>query len=173
MKPDHVRLLKTECFQQMVPAELAMAIVIKESTVNGVPYERAERFEKEFYEERLLTRGKLTMSGYVPKKDPPSFETERAARARSYGYFQLLGETARVIGFKEDWLTELFVPEKNIYWGVKFLKRCIDKSPPITADKASLKPICDRWNGGGDPTYHPELVSILRSAEPSRLLQLA
>ena len=51
-----------------------------------------------------------------------AFEYERHLQKFSYGLGQIMGATARDIGYNIDFKF-LFEPEVNIYWTVKFLKR--------------------------------------------------
>lgn len=86
---------------------------------------------------------------WVPQsvKDP----TERVARACSYGLMQVMGQTARELGFAGDYLTELCDPLVGIEYGCKKLSRCMAKCPGNVREAL----LC--YNGGGNPNY-PDLV---------------
>jgi hypothetical protein len=55
--------------------------------------------------------------------------TEKRLRATSFGYMQILGETARsILKFRGDSLLELIQPELNLELGCELLKRNYDKA---------------------------------------------
>jgi len=55
-----------------------------------------------------------------------SEKTELEHQKTSWGLLQIMGGTARDIGYKGA-LVGLTVPEVGLYWGAKFLKRLVDK----------------------------------------------
>jgi len=78
-------------------------------------------------------------------------DTEKRARAFSYGLTQIMGQTARELGFAGDYLAELCDPTTNLEFGCRKLARCMDR---VNNDKrAALL----AYNGGANPTY-PDLV---------------
>ena len=80
-------------------------------------------------------------------------DTERHARAFSWGVFQVMGQVARERGYTGDFLSSLCQPENGIAIGVKFLKHLLDISEG-DEEKALL-----RWNGGGRPEYATEVLA--------------
>lgn len=76
--------------------------------------------------------------------------TEHYGRAFSYGLMQIMGETARELGFAGKYLTELCDPETGVEFGCRKLAKCVASCGDVEA--ALL-----RYNGGGDPNY-PEMV---------------
>lgn len=81
-----------------------------------------------------------------------NFDTELRERAFSKGLGQLMGQTARELGYIGP-LSRLYEPHINITWCCKLLKRNLDK---CTGDmtKALLK-----YNGGADPTYAERVLA--------------
>jgi soluble lytic murein transglycosylase-like protein len=64
---------------------------------------------------------------------------------------QIMGETARELGFKGTYLTELCDPIVGLEYGCRKLGACIEKHPGDT--RAALL----AYNGGSNPAY-PDLV---------------
>jgi len=100
-----------------LPVVIVRAMVAHESA-GGIPY--AARFEPDFYERYL--------KGETPDFRPEfcSLETERIGRATSWGLMQIMGETARCIGFR-GWFGELCTPAVGLEWGCRYLRRLADK----------------------------------------------
>lgn len=78
-------------------------------------------------------------------------QTEKTARAFSYGLMQVMGQVARELGFGGKYLTELCDPLNNLNVGCKKLKRCLDAADGNVTE-ALLK-----YNGGANLAY-PGLV---------------
>jgi len=53
-------------------------------------------------------------------------ETELVLQKTSWGLCQIMGATARALGFRR-WLTELLDPDTNLLWGLKYLYRLGEK----------------------------------------------
>lgn len=51
---------------------------------------------------------------------------EKTYKTHSAGLFQVMLPTARYLGFKGSF-KQLMVPKTNIYYGLKYLKKCINK----------------------------------------------
>ncbi len=95
--------------QYALPENLILAMVQVES--RGNPW--AMRYEPAF-----LVRYVHPM----PQRfGPISVETERSARATSWGLLQIMGETARSLGYKETYLSALCDPQTGLEWGCKYL----------------------------------------------------
>jgi len=73
-------------------------------------------------------------------------QTEATARATSWGLGQIMGQVARELGFKGEFLSELLDPEIGCEFACKKLKLCIVKT--TTVESALL-----RYNGGANPAY--------------------
>lgn len=99
---------------------LVAAIVWKESRGNRF----ARRYEPAFFDRyiRNQTRGRL--GGYWPREY--SEDTERHERAVSWGLMQVLGQTARELGFRGDF-AELLEIEKGIEFGCLKLRDCFER----------------------------------------------
>lgn len=95
---------------------------------------------------RILNRMTITMGKHVPKSLPTKI-TERVSRSCSFGYMQILGDTARDFGYKADYLTSLFEPSLNIKLGCKIFRTYLDSRGGD--ERLGLL----RYNGGGDPKY--------------------
>lgn len=54
-------------------------------------------------------------------------DTEEVCRAMSWGLMQIMGETARGMGYQGKWLTGLLDPEINLDYCCRYLKGRLDK----------------------------------------------
>jgi soluble lytic murein transglycosylase-like protein len=86
--------------------------------------------------------------------DPVKNPTEHFARAFSWGLMQLMGETARELGFAGKYLDELSDPLVGIEFGCRKLAKCM-AAHPGDARAALLA-----YNGGANAQY-PDLVLVL------------
>lgn len=78
--------------------------------------------------------------------------TEGRGRAFSYGLCQIMGQTARELGFAGDYLTQLIDPATNLEFGARKLKRCLDRA------NGDVKSALLLYNGGGDKTYPDKVL---------------
>jgi len=101
----------------------------------------AVRFEPAFHEKYLVP---------MHAAFPP---TEDMCRAMSFGLMQLMGETARELGFKNEFLTSLCDPDVGLDWGCAHLVRRI-----ASAD-GDLRQGLQRWNGGKNLNYADEVLA--------------
>ena len=99
-----------------LPVVIVRAMVAHESM--DIPC--AVRFEPDFYSNYL--------KGETPDFRPSgsSWETERIGRATSWGLMQVMGETARCVGFR-GWFPELCLPAVGLEWGCRYLRRLADR----------------------------------------------
>lgn len=82
--------------------------------------------------------------------------TETIARSISWGLMQLMGESAREMGFNGK-MASLCDPDNGLEWGCKHLKAKMDAhSGDVTAGLLA-------WNGGGNKEY-PEQVLARKDA---------
>jgi soluble lytic murein transglycosylase-like protein len=100
----------------------------------------AVRYESGFYARYIDS-----MKGLNP--------TEKTLRATSFGLCQIMGQTARELGFGGDYLTELLDPLENCKFGCRKLKACLDN------EGQDVRRALLRYNGGGNAHY-PDLVLI-------------
>jgi soluble lytic murein transglycosylase-like protein len=77
--------------------------------------------------------------------------TEATARATSWGLGQIMGQVARELGFKGEFLSELLDPETGCEFACRKLKACLARHPNEV--RAALL----EYNGGSNLKY-PDLV---------------
>jgi soluble lytic murein transglycosylase-like protein len=87
----------------------------------------------------------------LPMADKLS-DTEARARAFSWGLAQIMGQTARELGFLAEFAS-LCDPEIGLEWGAVKLKQCLD------AHKGDEKAALEMYNGGGNPDYADEVLA--------------
>jgi|SRR5579872_1371735 len=105
----------------------------------------AIRYEPAFYERYIQP---LVNNGSIRTL------TKAQARSTSWGLMQIMGQTARELGFSGKFLSELLDPDTGMDYGCKKLQKCLDSFAGNTVN-ALLK-----YNGGSDPAY-PHLVQDL------------
>lgn len=143
-----------------IPFELVCSIIWKESKGDR----RARRYEDGFFTRYLLGKSERRLGGPFPARI--SRATELRDRAYSYGLMQIMGQTARELGFIGDDLMQLCKLEINLNFGCKKLKRCIEREP-------TLKVAIARYNG--DPkdeapiTYALDVLRIWNEQEYLKL----
>lgn len=116
--------------------ELVAAIVLKESHGS----ESARRYERIFFRDYIEGKTPKQLGGYFP--DFLSLDTELNERAVSWGAAQVLGQTARELGFDGDF-AELLIYDGSIRLGCMKLRQCFDREPnPLRA--------IARYNGNPD-----------------------
>lgn len=159
---------------ELVPKTIIWSILWHESVMAtyGHDLEAAQwavRPEPGFYGMYLRNRLYSGLAGYKPKGIPTA-AGEKLLRSASYGHMQIMGETARVLGFKGQFLTELCQPEENIKWGTKaFASHYRHKNAP-KIESQRLEWALQRYNGGGDSGYYLKILKIRRNAPWSELL---
>ncbi len=133
MTDDILKAVLAAADEFKLPFELVRAVVEHES-VGGITY--AVRYEPDFYDRYI--------KGKTPNFRPPhcSWETERIGRATSWGLMQVMGETARSIGF-QGWFPELCVPAVGLAWGCRYLRRLADRY-----GAEGWEVVCRAYNGG-------------------------
>lgn len=117
---------------------LVCAIVEQESSWNPT----ATRYEPRFYQvyiEKLITP--LSLS-----------QDEATQRATSWGLMQLMGQVARELGFTDP-IPTLCDPATGLDWGCKFFAQKLLKA------NGDAYAALQRWNGGGNPNYAPQVIS--------------
>lgn len=162
--------------QCRVPRSIIWAILWHESVAATHLFDLeksqwAARPEKGFYGMYLRNRPYSTLAGYKPPV-LPNATGEKLMRAASYGHMQIMGETARVLGCRVQFLTELCSPQQNIEWGVKAFAKHYhhEKAPKEEAERVRFA--LQRYNGGGDPDYYIKVDKVRRNAPWSKLLPL-
>lgn len=112
MENNLLTLIDTAADTHGLPPGLVIAIVQVES--NGRHW--AMRYEPAFY-------GQYVKGQQHTVYAPCSRVTEEMGRATSWGLMQIMGQTARELGFKGVYLTELCDPAVGLEWGCLYLSR--------------------------------------------------
>ena len=121
-------LIQRAALKYDLPTALVSAIVMIESS--GEPF--ALRYEPLFFS-RYIEK----LPG-VKAISPCSFETERFARATSWGLMQIMGQVARERGFDQPFLSALCDPETGLDYGCRHLAHLTHRYfngswPPVIA----------------------------------------
>jgi soluble lytic murein transglycosylase-like protein len=119
---------------------LICAVIEHESSWN--PW--AIRYEPAFFSRYILP---LLTAGTIR-------DTEARARAFSWGLLQIMGQTAREMGFTGD-LAALCDPDTGTDWGCHKLLKCMD------AHIGDLDGALLAYNGGNDPSYPSAVKSLM------------
>lgn len=137
--PSLISLVRGIAASRGVSPQLMCAVIEQESSWD--PW--AIRYEPAF------------MTKYVaPQYTAGKFSaTEAYARAMSWGLAQIMGATARELGYAGVSLAELCDPKVGADWGVRDMKRCLDRAKGDEA-KALLG-----WNGGRNVNYAAEVLA--------------
>lgn len=109
-------LIENVAAANSLPFPLVFAIVQVESA--GHP--SAIRYEPAFFDRYVAGKGH-------PVYSPCSRATEEQLRAFSFGLMQVMGQTARELGFTGIFLTELLDPATGLDWGCRYLKKQVDR----------------------------------------------
>ena len=117
------RLIRKKANAHGFDADVVCALIWHES--RGNPW--AARVEPGFFDRYIKNAPAATLPGYFPNF-PPSEATERWARSTSWGLMQIMGNTARLIGYKKRDLTRLLIPAINLEYGCLYLAQCFSKA---------------------------------------------
>lgn len=112
--PDYRHEVEIECERQGLEKSYVLAVIIKESSGNqwATRYEPGWRyFENPAYWAQRLNQSEVT---------------ERNGQAQSYGLMQVMGGTARWLGFS-GYLPELHLPSVGVHYGCMLLARKLRK----------------------------------------------
>ena len=108
-------MIKTAAEKYEIDPAIIYGVIQQESTGNHV----ACRFEKNY---RWLMK---PIKKYAPTNCTK--DTEETLQKMSFGLMQMMGAVFRELGYK-DWLSKvLILPELQLDYGCKFLKKKIDK----------------------------------------------
>ena len=125
------------------------AVVLKESLGNA----NATRYEDGFFRRYLEGKSKKRLRWHWPINR--SADTERRMRAVSWGPMQVMGQTARRLGFEGRDFTELCDPFVGVEYGCKYLAMMLKiyKRKELASPDA-LRSALAAYNGGpGNPNY--------------------
>jgi len=103
-------VIKETAARYQLPPALVRAIVAVESGGNLW----AVRYEPDFFLRYVAGRDHRVYA-------PCSRVTEERLRACSFGPMQIMGQTARELGFQGVYLTELCAPAVGVEWGCRLL----------------------------------------------------
>jgi hypothetical protein len=90
---------------------------------------------------------------YIKPAIPERPTTEELTGAMSFGLMQIMGETAREMGYQGRFLTGLCDPDTGLEFGCRKLKRCLINT---NGDPTSA---LLRWNGGSDGAYPSRVMA--------------
>lgn len=121
---------------------LALLCAVIEHESNWDPW--AIRYEPGFFAAYVLRKQELLNLS----------DTEARARAFSWGLMQILGETARELGFSGN-MASLCDPATGVEWGTKKLVQCLNQHVG-DVDTGLL-----RYNGGADATYPVDVKALI------------
>ncbi|EHJ46351.1 Lytic transglycosylase catalytic [Solidesulfovibrio carbinoliphilus subsp. oakridgensis] len=140
IRPNISAYISSHFSAHALPPALIHAMLMVEST--GNPF--AMRFEPAFYD-RYLKGKPLSFT-------PPScsIDTEAIGRATSWGLLQIMGETARCLGFR-GWFGELLTPEIGLEWGCRYLARLRDRF----LNTGGWEVVSRAYNGGPGNAHNP------------------
>lgn len=130
-------MLKAEATRQSLDPALMCAIAEQES--NWEIY--ATRYEDAFY------------NRYLKKLYPGKPTTESIQRAISFGVLQLMGQSAREIGYSAIGLATLLEPIINFRFG------CMHFANKLKSAKGDVEKALLLWNGGSAPNYGKEVLA--------------
>ena len=110
---EHQTLIEAAANVHGLPVQLVSAVVGVESGGDACAF----RYEPAFYERYI--RG----NPQVRAVRPCSLETERTAQATSWGLMQVMGATARGLGYPGAFLSGLTRPEEGLEYGCRLLAK--------------------------------------------------
>jgi soluble lytic murein transglycosylase-like protein len=119
---------------------LVCAVIEQESSWNPV----AVRWEPAFYKRYIVPMNLVD-------------ETEAICRAISWGYMQVMGETAREHKFSAQFLSQICDPDTGIDIGCQVLKSKID------GENGDVSAGLQRYNGGGNADYASQVLARVSS----------
>ena len=137
-----------------ITTELVLAIIEAESSGNP----RAMRYEEMY----------IYINLRAPRPDNCTALTEKILQKTSFGLMQIMGGTARHLGFK-GWLGELLEPETNIRYGVLWLSHLYDeyhKSHGIEGVIAAYNSGSPRKNSSGEFANQGYVQKIMKILNP-------
>jgi soluble lytic murein transglycosylase-like protein len=121
---------------------LVCALIEQESAWNT----HAIRYEPGFF-------AKYVAPLFTNNKVEPPTNTEANSRAISWGLMQVMGQSAREIGFIGQFLSELCDPAIGIEVG------CLLFARKLGAAHGDIDDALQCWNGGANPNYAAEVRS--------------
>lgn len=115
MPVPYLEPIKAAAAKYNLDYKLVLAFVQTESNFN--PW--AVRYEPEFYKNYS---GNMKVANSICSAD-----TEKHMRSASFGLMQIMGQTARELGFTGPYIPQLCDPATGLEFGCKLLRQKIDK----------------------------------------------
>lgn len=137
---------------------LIWSIIYCES--RGIP--GAYRFELGFFERYIEGRPIADVPGYWPPQTLVSRETEAMARSTSWGVMQVMGQVARELGYRGEYLHELCDVRESVKFGSEKLAKCLKQT-------GTIREAIARYNG--DPRseaaqrYAMKVLAVLKTKQ--------
>ena len=144
--------------------KIIAALVYQESKGNSA----AHRYEDAFYIKYVAKKTSSTLLGYVPSNSGqlPTLDTEKRDRAYSYGLAQVMGQTARELGYKKNDLLNLcIIPADGLAYGCAYLKKKFDATSSAIPQIERYRTALLGYNGGSDPDYDDKVLSHITSGK--------
>lgn len=160
MQDSYGQIIRNACGKFNLNPEVIAAIIYVESGGDAAAF----RYEPKFYDKYIKNKKWEELAGYKPKHC--NQRTEGHARAISWGLMQVLGQTARELDYRAEFLTELCTePEDSVYCGCAYFDKCLKKESD-NEYKALL-----RYNGGGNPSYPLKVQAVKNDGSALYLLR--
>lgn len=147
--------------------DIVACVILQESEGNTFAF----RYEPGFYATYIKDRTRVQLSGWVPgEKELPSLDTEKRARAHSWGLMQVMGETARSIGqFKGRYISMLLDPDIGIDVGCRVLAHYLAR------EKGDYTRGLARYNAGSVSLqgliYADKILTRIKNGEYKKLIR--
>jgi hypothetical protein len=136
----------------------ALVLAVIETESQG--HKWASRYEPNFYKKYLAGKTLRQLPGKYPTDVDVAEEYE--ARASSLGVMQVMGQSAREVGY-EGYFEAFLDPEVNIEYGCKLLSLKLKRANGVVRQGLLY------WNGGGDSKYPDRVFRNLEKLEASEL----
>jgi len=134
----------------------------------------AIRHEEGFYRRYLAQKARKDLQGHVPDKIP-TLSTEKRLRAMSLGLCQVMGETARGLGFAEDNLLMLVMPQNSVNYGALYLRKMLDQFANGGDSNEAYAIALWKYNAGPASTemndYPAKVLSAIENGACERILR--
>lgn len=161
---DLSELIQVNSLKFGLDPKLVACIILQESNCDPDAY----RAEDGFYEKYLKNKSRSQLPGYIPNF-PPTLLSEKRARSISWGVMQIMGETAREMGFSDRWLPRLAQSEINIEIGCKYLGHLFARAAKTNINaEAQLTWVLTKWNGSS--SYPALIKERIKNEEWKRVL---
>jgi soluble lytic murein transglycosylase-like protein len=159
---EHQTLIENAAGAHGLPARLVAAVAGVESGGNSWAF----RYEPQFYARHVA------QDASVKAVAPCSLDSERAARATSWGLMQVMGATARGLGFTGAFLNALCDPATGLEYGCRLLARLRDQYkerhgwPGVVAAYNAGSPRKDASGRFSNQSYVDKIARTLGGAWP-------